>query len=203
MTKPKLIQFEKKLAKLWEKGNIHCPVHFCGGNEDQLISYFKGVDNKNDWVFSTWRNHYHWLLKTGDEKFLLNKILKENNSMHIIDLKRKFISSGIVCGTCNMAVGVAYALKLAGKPYHVHVFIGDGGCDQGLFFEALRYSIGQNLPITFICENNNRSVETTVEERWGEGDFMMEGLKQGIPKTYYYEYTPTYKHVGTGRPVEW
>lgn len=203
MNKADLIKFTRKLKSLWEHGKIKCPWHACGGNEIQLIEYFtKYVDCKNDWVFSTWRNNYHYLLKTGNEKFLMNKILKENNSMHIIDLGNKFISTAIVGGNCNMAVGTAYALKLAGKPGRVHCFIGDGGCDQGWFFEALRYSYGQNLPITFVVENNFRSVCTDIKTRWGVHDTFMDSLKN-YSKVYYYEYIPTYPHVGTGRRVEW
>ena len=201
MTKDQLIHFEDSIKLLWEAGKIHCPVHFCGGNEDQLIEYFKRV-KPDDWVFSTWRNAYHWLLKTGDFEFLYNKVVNENNSMHIIDLKRKFISSAIVGGTCGPAVGVAKAIKMKGGTNKVHCFIGDGACDSGWFWEALRYAHGWDLPITFIVESNDRSVCTDIKTRWGkEGN--LDGLLRDWPKVWYYEYTPTYPHVGTGKWVNW
>ncbi len=199
MTKEKLIAFENSIKKFWETGKIHCPHHFCGGNEDQLIEYFKRI-KPEDWIFSTWRNAYHWLLKTGDVEFLYNKILEENNSMHIIDISRKFISTAIVGGQCAPAVGTAYAIKMKGETNWVHCFCGDGCVDSGWFWEALRYAIGQDLPITFIIENNNRSVCTDIKTRWGWNDIMLEWISTW-PKVYYYEYTPTYPHCGTSKWV--
>ncbi len=196
MTKEELIAFENSIKKLWEAGKIHCPHHFCSGNEDQLIEYFKRVKS-DDWVFSTWRNAYHWLLKTEDTEFLRKKICEENNSMHVIDLSRKFISTAIVGGQCAPAVGTAYAIKLKGGTDHVHCFCGDGTCDSGWFFEALRYADGWDLPITFIIEDNDRSVCTPVKVRWGENDNQLYGGFH--PHIYYYRYIPTYPHIGTNK----
>ena len=53
-----LIDFETEIKEIYEDGKIIAPVHLSGGNEDQLIEIFKDVD-KDDWVFSSWRNHYH------------------------------------------------------------------------------------------------------------------------------------------------
>ena len=53
-----LIDFETEIKEIYEDGKITAPVHLSGGNEDQLIEIFKDVD-KDDWVFSSWRNHYH------------------------------------------------------------------------------------------------------------------------------------------------
>ena len=201
MNKEQLIAFEKDIEEKWNKGLIHCPVHFCGGNEVQLIGYFNEHVKPNDWILSTWRNHYHWLLATEDEQFLLNKILKENNSMHIIDLKRKFISTAIVGGNAAMAVGIAKAIKLNGGKEKVHCFIGDGGCDSGWFWEALRYARGNDLNIKFIIENNNRSVCTDIKTRWGEKDNLRLNLESmgymKDEKIYYYEYIAQYPHCGT------
>ena len=66
-TKTKLMNFEKSIADDFERGKINCPLHLCGGNEDQLIEIFKDIDEE-DYVFSTHRNHYHYLLKGGSVK---------------------------------------------------------------------------------------------------------------------------------------
>ena len=58
-----LINFEKEIVSIYEKGLIKAPIHLSGNNEDILIKIFKKIDIKNDWVFSNWRNHYHALLK--------------------------------------------------------------------------------------------------------------------------------------------
>ena len=200
MTKEELIAFENEIKVLWEAGKIHCPHHFCGGNEDQLLEYFQKV-KPNDWVFSTWRSAYHWLLKTGDEKYLYDKITVDHNSMHIIDLDRRFISTAIVGGNCAPAVGVAKGIRLRGGVNWVHCFVGDGCTDEGWFWEALRYAQGQDLDITFVVENNNRSVCTPIKNRWGIRDNWVEKLKTE-PKVYYYEYQALYPHCGSGKYIQ-
>ena len=56
-----LINFENEIKEIYEKGKIKGPIHLSGNNEDQLIRIFRMI-NKNDWVFSNWRNHYHAIL---------------------------------------------------------------------------------------------------------------------------------------------
>lgn len=202
ITKEDLISFETDMRILWHTGKIKCPHHFCGGNEGQLIEYFRKHVRPDDWVFSTHRNAYHWLLKTGDVAYLEKQILKHNNSMHIIDVKRRFISTAIVGGNVGPAVGVAKAIKIAGSLEHVHCFVGDGATDQGWFWEAYRYANFFDLPITFIIEDNNRSVESNKAARWGH-PFRFDFINSQSHKIYYYQYTPTYPHCGDGRAIEW
>ena len=60
-TKDQLIEFENLVISHWESAKIHGPIHLSNGNEDQLIEIFKRIST-SDWVFSTWRSHYHALL---------------------------------------------------------------------------------------------------------------------------------------------
>ena len=57
----KLIEFESEVARDYNAGLIRGPIHLSFGNEKQLIKIFKYID-KDDWVLSSWRNHYHALL---------------------------------------------------------------------------------------------------------------------------------------------
>ena len=61
-TKESLIAFEEDIKAEFLAAKIHAPVHLAGGNEEQLIRIFKEV-NEEDWLFLTYRNHYHCLLK--------------------------------------------------------------------------------------------------------------------------------------------
>ena len=64
MNKEKLIAFEDRAIELFEDGYLPFLMHFCGGNADELIEIFKEIKNE-DYVFSTHRTHYHYLLKGG------------------------------------------------------------------------------------------------------------------------------------------
>ena len=206
MNKKQLIAFETRIAKLWQAGKIKVPVHLSSGNEDALIEIFKGI-RKQDYVFSTHRNHFHYLLKTGNTKGLRDEILGKSRglchgksgSMHTIDSRNRFYSSGIVAGCVSIAVGVAGSLKRKKSKQRVFCFIGDGAQDEGWFWEAWRYAVGHSLPITFIVEDNDRSVCTDKKTRWG---YIPTDL---IPsrKIIRYFYTPKFPHVGTGEDIQW
>jgi pyruvate dehydrogenase E1 component alpha subunit len=192
MSKQELIKFEKRIAKRFDDGEIPYLTHFSGGNEDQLIEIFQDI-KPGDYVFSTHRSHYHYLLHGGDPE-RLEKLILDGKSMFVFDRELNFYASSIVCSTPAIAAGVAWALKRNGSDKKVWCFIGDGAEDEGHFVEAARYVDGWNLPCTFILEDNDRSVSATKEERWGK----YEALRFKCLRSYYYE--PTYPHGGTNTP---
>lgn len=192
MTKQELIDFEDRIAKKFDNGELPYLVHFSGGNEDQLIEIFKEI-KPNDWVFSTHRSHYHYLLHGGSSE-KLEKMILEGNSMFVFDKELNFYTSSIVCATPAVAAGVAWALKRKGSTRKVWCFIGDGAEDEGHFYEALRYVNGFNLPCTFIIEDNNRSVSANKIDRWNNAKGVF-WLGNHIKR---YEYKPTRPHGGSG-----
>ena len=193
ITKKELIDFETKIAGYWESAKIPYPVHLSGGNEDELIEIFKKI-KMGDYIFSTHRSHYHYLL-AGGNKEKLEKMILEGNSMHVFDKELNFFTSAIVAGCPGIAAGVALGLKIKKSPQKVWCFLGDGAEDEGHFYESVRYVDGQNLPCTFIIEDNNRSVETPKEERYGDSQIDWPNC------VMRYSYIPTYPHVGTGKWV--
>lgn len=189
MDKQRLIDFEERVKQLWEAARLPYYIHLSGGNEDHLIEIFREI-NPDDYVFSTHRSHYHYLLKGGSEE-QLEKMVLEGRSMHVIDRNLRFISSAIVAGTPAIATGVAWALKRKGSEQKVWCFVGDGVEDEGHFYEAVRYIDGWKLPCTFIIEDNDRSVETPKSERYGSCEIKWPGCVRR------YKYNPTQLHAGT------
>ena len=184
-----LQNFETKVKKLYEDGKIKAPIHLSGNNERQLIRIFKKI-NKNDWIFSSWRNHYHALLHGINEKWLLKQIVS-GKSMGIISKKRKFYSSSIVGGILPIALGVAMSLKIKKSKNKVFVFIGDMTFETGIFHETYKYASNMKLPIKFIVEDNGISTNTPTKIAWGK--------KSKVPKNIiYYKYKRKYPHHGTG-----
>ena len=51
VTKKQLIEFEKKVKKVYEAGKIKAPVHLSGNNEDILIEIFIEVDFVTHFTF--------------------------------------------------------------------------------------------------------------------------------------------------------
>ena len=192
MNKQDLIDFEKRVKKVYEAGEIKAPIHLSGNNEDQLIKIFKNID-KDDWVFSTWRNHYHALLHGFDPEELFN-LIKEGSSMGINSVERKFYSSSIVGGILPIALGVAQSIKLKKQTNKVWCFIGDMTFETGVFHECYKFSRNFQLPIEFVVEDNNMSTNSPTDKTWGK--------KSKIPDdVIYYQYERNFPHHGTGNWV--
>ena len=190
LTSQDLISFEREVKEKYENAKIKAPIHLSKGNEHQLIEIFKFIHPK-DWVFSSWRNHYHALLH-GFKPDLLMKEIINGRSMSISSIDPKFYSSSIVAGSIPISVGVAKALKLNGLKTKVWCFIGDMTFETGIFYEAHKYVKNFKLPLRFIVEDNKLSTNTPTIETWGK-------IQREIPDdVIYYSYERGYPHHGTG-----
>lgn len=193
LTKEELIGFEDDIISHWEMGEIHGPIHLSNGNEEQLIEVFKKI-SANDWVFSTWRSHYHALLHGVEPQKLKQKIL-DGKSITIIDKESNFYSSAIVTGILPIALGVAKSIKLKGSDEKVWCFIGDMTFETGFFYEVHKYARNFDLPLYFVVEDNEVSTNTPTSHTWG-------GIQREIPNdVIYYKYKSKYPHYGTGKWV--
>lgn len=185
VNKEDLIQFEEEVKELFLDAKIRSPVHLSKGNEDALIKIFQRI-NKGDWVFSTHRSHYHTLLKGVDREWLRKEIL-ENRSIHICNREHNFFSSAIVGGCLPIATGVAIALKRKGASSWVWVFTGDMGAETGIFHECTKYARRNDLPITFVVEDNELSINTPTQVVWGKskskGHIIRYKYKREVPHT--------------------
>lgn len=190
--KEDLIKFEEEIAQIFEAGKIRAPVHLSDGNEDVLIDIFKRI-KPDDWIFATHRSHYHALLHGIDPEKVKAEIVA-GNSIAMCFPEHHFYSSGIVGGNTPIALGVAMGLKRRGLPQHVWVFVGDMAALGGIFHEATQYAARNDLPISFVVEDNELSTYTPTEKAWG-------GSK-GKPDIIKYSYKKEkYPHYGSGKWV--
>lgn len=211
-TKESLIAFEEDIKAEFLAGKIRAPVHLAGGNEDELITIFKEVQEE-DWLFLTYRDHFHCLLK-GMPPERLKWHIMEGRSMYLCDREYRIVSSAIVGGCLPIAVGFAMGLKRDGRPEHVWAFCGDMAAETGGFHEATKYAGRHQLPITFVVEDNGLSTNTPTQEVWGS--HRVDVGKDDLPFQYlnptvigdwyganirYYQYTRTVPHVGAGQFV--
>jgi pyruvate dehydrogenase E1 component alpha subunit len=185
-----LIAFEELIVSHWEAAKIRGPVHLSNGNEEQLIEIFKRIKT-TDWVFSTWRSHYHAFLKGIDPTWIEEEILA-GKSITLCNIDEKFYSSAIVTATLPIALGVALSLKKSGSTDKVWVFVGDMSFETGAFYEAHKYARNFDLPLYFVVEDNGVSTYTPTEATWAK--------KREIPAdVIYYEYKSKYPHYGSGK----
>ena len=225
MDKQELIDFELWAVNEFNEGHLKSPIHLSGGNEDQVIAIFDRI-KPNDWVFSTYRGHYHALLHGIDKEWLKQWIL-DNKSIHVMNSEHKFITSAIVAGTLPTALGVAMGIKMKGEQIKeelkslqlkdwevknvelmnqpkVWCFIGDMTGHTGVFWETINYAYYHTLPITFVIEDNSLSTDTETGKVWNidNKDYfdLLATLFPGM--LMYYKYTRIWPHYGTGQFVK-
>lgn len=195
MTKDELVEFEKEVARRFEAGEIHAPIHLSGGSEDQLIEIFRNI-SRDDFVLSHWRSHYHALLHGISPDELMRQILA-GRSMHINSLKPWFYASSIAGGVLPIAVGLGMAIKRKGDNRNVFCFVGDMMAASGLFEETTKYACNFELPVTFVVEDNSKSVLTTTSEAWGQ--VWPYRIRSNV---FSYSYELTWPHSGIGKRIE-
>lgn len=192
LTPQDLIDFELRVKNEYEKATIRGPVHMSKGNEKELIEIFSFI-HPEDWVFSSWRNHYHALLHGVPEEDLW-ELITAGKSMSVYSKTPKMYTSSIVGGVVPIALGAAQAEKMKDSGRKVWLFVGDMTFETGVFHEAYKYSRVHELPLEIVVEDNNMSTNTPTDETWN-------GKKSKMPEdVFYYFYEREYPHHGTG---EW
>ena len=166
----RVLAFEKRLQD--NMRNIFVPVHLCIGQEEVAAEIHQWI-RPEDWLFSTHRNHGHYLAKGGSEQKLWDEIMGLESGVNggfsgsqgISDASINFHASAIVGGLVGVATGTAYALKMNKSKAIVVCCVGDGGTEAGVFWESLNFAALHQLPIAYICENNGKSVDSLITER--------------------------------------
>ena len=63
-----------------------------------------------------------------------------------------------------MATGAGLASKIGGDDFVSMVFFGDGASNQGACHESMNLASVWNLPVIFLCENNQFAVTTSFKD---------------------------------------
>jgi pyruvate dehydrogenase E1 component alpha subunit len=129
--------------------------------------------SEKDIIFSNHRGHGHYLARGTSPKNIMaecyGKVTGTNQgrsgSMYLVDTKRGMpVASGIVGGNICLAAGSALASKIKKDDIVTLSIFGDGATNIGFFHEALNMASVWNLPIIFLCENNQYAEATRREE---------------------------------------
>lgn len=164
---------EEKIESLYWDDDMKTPIHLYIGQEAISAGICANL-GRNDPIFTTYRSHGQYLSKGGSLKRMIAELhCKETGcsggrggSMHLIDLDAgHYGSAAIVGGVLPIATGMAFAKKMRGEPDVTVVFFGDGGSEQGVFWESIQYAMLKKLPIIFVLENNGWAVCSANDAR--------------------------------------
>jgi pyruvate dehydrogenase E1 component alpha subunit len=94
--------------------------------------------------------------------------------MHLFNIeKHMYGGNGIVGGHIPLAAGMALSIKYKKENGVVLCFFGDGAIHQGSFHETLNLVRIWDLPIVYICENNQYGMGTDFRRVSSVDDFTV------------------------------
>lgn len=164
---------ELEISKRYSEGKMRCPVHLSLGQEI-VPAILSLLVNKSDYFISTHRGHAHYLAKNGNVSEMISEIYGKKTgtskgkggSMHLIDTKVNFMgTSAIVGNSIPVGVGLGLSNKINNKRSLSFVFFGDGATEEGVFYESVNFSAVKEIPVVYICENNQYSVYSPLDVR--------------------------------------
>ena len=163
-------RFDETVIELVNKNEIYGVTHEYIGQEASAVGVCSALQ-RADYITSNHRGHGHIIAKGGDIRYMFSELMGKANgynggkggSMHIADPGIGILgANGIVGAGTPIAVGAALALKHKKQNQVVVSFFGDGAINQGVVHEAMNMAAIWNLPVIFVCENNQYAVSTHI-----------------------------------------
>jgi pyruvate dehydrogenase E1 component alpha subunit len=182
-------RLEEKSAELYSAGKIRGFLHLYIGEEAIAAGAIRAL-TAEDAVVATYREHGHALVRGMALRAILAEMYGKatgcsrgrGGSMHLFDATlRLYGGNAIVGGGLPLAVGLALADKLQGRPRVTACFFGDGATAEGVFQESLNLAALWQLPVLFACENNLYAMGTALHRAQAQTDLCLKARAQGIP----------------------
>lgn len=181
--------FEEHVDAYFQRGLIYGTTHLCIGQEAVAVGAMAALQ-PDDYITSTHRGHGHALAKGTDPGRMMAELMGKatgysggkGGSMHIADFETGNLgANGVVAGGITVATGAALAVAMQGRSQVVLSFFGDGATNEGDFHEALNMAAVWDLPVVFICENNQYGMSGAVEKMSGNPHLHERAVSYGMP----------------------
>jgi acetoin:2,6-dichlorophenolindophenol oxidoreductase subunit alpha len=153
--------FEEKSASLQASGQAGS-MCTCVGQEASAAGVVGELD-EGDLILTNHRSAGHLIARGADPGRLLAEIMGKSTgyckgksgSLHIsVKELGVILTSTIVGGELSLATGVGLSASMSGRNQVVACFFGDGAACEGVFHESLNLAAVWQLPILYVCENN-------------------------------------------------
>jgi pyruvate dehydrogenase E1 component alpha subunit len=182
-------RFEELAAQMYGLQKIGGFCHLYIGQEATGVGAAEAVNLSTDYIYTAYRDHGLAIACGMDINSLMAELFGKvtgcskgkGGSMHFFDKSKHFMGgNGIVGAHIPLAAGSALAIKNSKSNGVVLCFFGDGAIHQGTFHESLNMAKIWNLPVLYICENNQYGMGTDFRRVSAVEDFTIMGASYGI-----------------------
>lgn len=165
-----LRRFEEKTGQLYGMQKIRGFCHLYIGQEAVAAGCMTAT-NPDDKFITAYRDHALAIAKGVTAKSCMAELYGKatgcskgkGGSMHFFGVKENFFGGhGIVGAQIGTGAGLAFAEKYRNSNNVVLCFFGDGAARQGMLHETFNMAMLWQLPVVFICENNQYAMGTSV-----------------------------------------
>ena len=164
-------------------------LHLYIGEEAVAVGAMQAL-TPDDAIVATYREHGHALVRGIPATPIMAEMYGKQEgcsrgrggSMHLFDAATRFYGgNAIVGGGLPLAVGLALADKLAGRPRVTACFFGEGAVAEGEFHECMNLAALWKLPVLFCCENNLYAMGTALKRSESETDLCLKASSYEMP----------------------
>ncbi len=183
---------EEKAAELYQQGKIGGFLHLYIGQEavsTGLISARKMQDR----VITAYRDHGVAINCGLSANEVMAELLGKatgcsggkGGSMHMADVNKNFWGGHAIVGAhLPLAAGLALGDQYQKKDGVTICMFGDGATNIGYFHEALNLSKVWNLPVIWVCENNQYGMGTTIERASAVSEIRQKASGYGMKSDF-------------------
>jgi len=182
-------RMEEKAAELYQQGKIGGFLHLYIGQE-AVSTGLISVRRPEDRVITAYRDHGVALNCGIPANLILAELLGKatgcsggrGGSMHMADVTKNYFGGHAIVGShLPLATGLALGDHYAGRKAVTLCMFGDGATNIGYFHEALNMSKVWNLPVLWVCENNQYGMGTAVDRASSVSDMQLKASGYGMP----------------------
>ena len=148
------------------KGTTHL-----GQGQEAISCAFGLAMREDDYTFATYRGHNHTYVRGVTMTSILGELMGKDigllrgkgGSMHLTSVEHGAMGSYAIIGAhMPIAAGAAWSAQYRGTDQVAVCFFGDGTTNIGAFHEALNFAVVWNLPVVYVCENNQYMEYTPI-----------------------------------------
>ncbi|ADN08606.1 pyruvate dehydrogenase (acetyl-transferring) E1 component subunit alpha [Sulfurimonas autotrophica] len=164
-------RFEEKCAQEYSHQKIRGFLHLYIGEEAVGVGVIDALSDE-DAIVATYREHGQALARGIPANSIMAELYGKaegvshgrGGSMHLYSAQKRFYGgNAIVAAGLPFAVGMALADKMAKRNRVTLCLFGDGAVAEGEFHESLNLAALWNLPVLFVCENNQYGMGTALK----------------------------------------